>query len=123
MRGEIALAVSITVACLVGCRIVDTGDLTVRGGESITYQCENGEQIVARYYSLSDGSLDFVKITLPEGEKYTLQHVFSASGVRYTDDFKIMWWTKGDSAFLSVRGENGEWQVRYQNCKELQDAE
>ena len=48
MRGEIALAVSITVACLVGCRIVDTGDLTVRGGESITYQCENGEQIVAR---------------------------------------------------------------------------
>jgi membrane-bound inhibitor of C-type lysozyme len=115
----LSLAVIVTMACLVGCGGIDTGDLKVRGGESIIYQCENGKQIVARYYSLADGSLDFVKITVPEGKEYTLPRVLSASGVRYTDDLKIVWWTKGESAFLEARGENGKWQVKYQNCKQV----
>ena len=39
--------------------------LTVAGGEPVIYACANGDRLVARYYSLSDDSLRFVKILFP----------------------------------------------------------
>ena len=98
-------------------------NLAVTGGEAITYHCDNGEQIVARYYSLSDKSLDFVKVRLPDGKEYTLPQVLSGSGVRYTDDRELVWWTKGASAFAEMRDQNGEWQVRYDKCAESGDKQ
>jgi len=90
--------------------------LAVRGGEPVTYQCENGIQIVARYFSLSDSSLGFVKLQMPGGREYTLPNVVSASGARYTDDRELVWWIKGDSAFVQTRDINGEWRIMYRNC-------
>ena len=92
-------------------------DLKVTGGEPVVYSCGKGETITARYYSLSDKSLDFVKVTLPDGKVYTLPAVLSASGVRYTDDFELVWWTKGDTAFAEKRQENGEWKTLYEECR------
>ena len=52
--------------------------LTVKGGEPVVYTCGTEETITARYYSLSDDSLHFVKVTLPDGKVYTLPAVLSA---------------------------------------------
>ena len=57
--------------------------LTVTGGEPVIYACANGDRLVARYYSLSDDSLRFVKILFPDGREYTLPQVISGSGARY----------------------------------------
>lgn len=105
--------------CLSNCQCARKGALNVEGGELITYRCEGGEQIIARYYSLSDKSLYFVKLTLPDGQEFTLPNVMSASGARYTDDRLWVWWTKGETGFAETRDENGEWQVKYQNCQQV----
>ena len=115
---SMALCALATLACVSECASAEQG-LTVRGGERVAYQCENGDRIVARYYSLSDGSLDFVKVSMPDGKEYTLPNAVSASGARYTDDREFVWWTKGDSAFLQTRDQTGEWQITYQNCQQI----
>mgnify|MGYP001565838489 CR=1 FL=1 len=115
------LCVLVTLACVSGCLSVKPVTLTVQGGERIAYQCENGVRVVVRYYSLSDGSLDFVKVLMPDGKEYTLPGAVSASGARYTDDRELVWWTKGDSAFVQTRGQTGEWQIKYQNCQTIRE--
>ena len=96
-----------------------SGKLEVIGGKPIVYQAENGDRMTARYYSLSDKSLDFVKVTMPDGKEYTLPRVLSASGVRYTDDMELVWWNKGNTAHVEKRDENGEWQILYSECVEV----
>jgi membrane-bound inhibitor of C-type lysozyme len=91
--------------------------LKVQGGKAVTYVCETGDRVTARYYSLSDRSLDFVKVTLPDKTEYTLPQVMSASGVKYSDDFKLVWWTKGETAFMQARDDKGEWKLKFQECK------
>jgi membrane-bound inhibitor of C-type lysozyme len=112
------LCCAIILAGASDCAAAQAQSLTVTGGEAITCHCGNGEQIVARYYSLSDKSLDFVKVRIPDGSEYTLPQVLSGSGVRYSDDRELVWWTKGASAFAEMRTQNGEWQTKYDNCKE-----
>ncbi|MCX6250849.1 MAG: MliC family protein [Bacteroidetes bacterium] len=92
--------------------------LTVRGGTPVIYQSDSGARIIAKYFTLSDSSLDFVKVTLPGGKEYTLPQAMSASGARYTDDRELVWWTKGNTAFAEIRDENGQWKMKY-NCKEI----
>jgi membrane-bound inhibitor of C-type lysozyme len=114
--GYFVWALFFMIVC--GCSAAQGQPLTVNGGEAVSYQCGNGEQIVARYYALSDKSLDFVKLFMPDGKEYTLPQVMSGSGVRYSDDRELVWWAKGASAFAEVRDQNGEWQVHYDNCTE-----
>ncbi|MHB8771505.1 MAG: MliC family protein [Syntrophales bacterium] len=109
------MAVSVLLA---GCAGIGSDTLTVRPGERAVYRCEGGERIVARSYSLSDRSLDFVKVLLPDGREVTLPQALSASGVRYTDDREWVWWTKGDSAFAETRAPDGEWRIAYKNCRQ-----
>ncbi|MCE5255722.1 MAG: MliC family protein [Spirochaetaceae bacterium] len=118
-----AVIFTIFFALLIGmtaCSNQDKGKLTVTGGDPVDYQAENGDRLVAKYYSLSDKSLDFVKVTLPDGMEYTLPRVLSASGVRYTDDMELVWWTKGDTAHAERRDANGEWQTLYAECREIE---
>jgi len=93
--------------------------LTVTGGEPVIYACANGDRLVARYYSLSDDSLRFVKILFPDGREYTLPQVISGSGARYTDDGELLWWIKGDEAKAEIRDENGEWKDLCGECRAL----
>jgi membrane-bound inhibitor of C-type lysozyme len=92
--------------------------LTLCGGNPILYESATGDHITARYFTLSDRSLEFVKLTLPGGKEFTLPQVMSASGVRYTDDRELVWWTKGNTAFAEIRDINGEWKKIY-DCKEI----
>jgi membrane-bound inhibitor of C-type lysozyme len=115
------LCVLVMVAPLSACTSAKPDNLEVEGGEPISYQCEGGERIVARYYSLSDDSLHFAKVTMPDGQEYTLPNVLSASGARYTDDHLWVWWTKGESAFAQTRDQSGEWYVEYEDCQQIQE--
>jgi len=97
-------------------------ELTVNLGPPVHYKSENGEQFVARYGSLSDGSLHFVKLTMPDGEEYTLPQVISGSGVRYTDEREIVWWTHHGTVRLDVRDAEGKWTTRDSELKEVQET-
>jgi membrane-bound inhibitor of C-type lysozyme len=93
--------------------------LTVNLGPPVYYKSESGELFMARYGSLSDDSLHFVKIKTPGGRKYTLPQVMSASGARYTDDREIVWWTHHGVVRVDVRDDNGKWIVNYPELKEI----
>lgn len=91
--------------------------LTVKGGAIVDYLCDGGDTAQARYYTLSDDSLHFVKVFLQNNKQYTLPNVVSASGARYSDDRELTWWIKGDTALVEVRGRDGAWQTRYRACR------
>lgn len=119
MRKGIAIALfAVVLAASAGAAGLETKSLTVRGGDPVAYQCSKQERIVARYFSLSDDSLSFVKVSMPDGREHTLPNALSASGARYTDDRTVVWWTKGNTAFAQERDQNGEWQTKYSDCTE-----
>ncbi len=106
-------------ACLANPHKTKTS-LTVDIGSHVYYRSDKGEQFVAKYGSLSDGSLHFVKVKMPDGQKYTLPQVISGSGVRYTDEREIVWWTHQGTVRVDVRDAEGKWKTKYSNLKEIQ---
>ena len=101
---------------LISCSIKPNQKPNIKVQDNATYITEDKQIIKATYYTLSDDSLEFVKLVLPNGEKYTLPRLLSASGVRYSNDYKLVWWIKGSVAFCEERLENGEWKIKYKNC-------
>lgn len=95
--------------------------LTVKMGPPVSYGSVNGDRFVARYGSLSDGSLHFVKVKMPDGKEYTLPQVVSASGVRYTDERELVWWTHQGTVRVDVRDTEGHWKTRYPELKEVRE--
>jgi membrane-bound inhibitor of C-type lysozyme len=83
-----------------------------------TYRCANGERLEASYGGLKDGSLSFVRLTLPDGQQLTLPQVASGSGARFSADQDVTWWSKGSGGFLQRRDANGNWQVSLDSCEE-----
>ena len=113
------LFISILAVCLGGCvASLDKKVLTVEIGPPVYYSSDNGDQFVARYGSLSDGSLHFVKVKMPDGQEYTLPQVVSGSGVRYTDDRELAWWTHQGTVRVDVRDADGKWKTKYSELKE-----
>src|ERR1035437_2869254 len=105
------------VMLLSGChRNNNPEQLKVIEHEKVIYESDSGVRSSARYFTLSDSSLNFVKLTLPGNKEYALPQVLSAAGVRYSDDRELVWWTKGNTAFAEIRDENGEWKLKY-DCK------
>lgn len=111
------LLVGLVVLC--GCSRSGEKQLTVQGGDPVVYACDGGVRITARYYSLSDNSLCFAKVVMPDQKEYTLPQAGAASGVRYTDGMTMTWWTKGDTAFAEQCDQNGNWKTICDNCKEV----
>lgn len=73
------------------------------------YICADTKTLGAQYYD------EKVHIGLSDDREYTLKQTVSASGVRYANDKEtIVFWNKGDSAFL----QEGQL-VTYSNCKQL----
>lgn len=118
MRHADGVILGVAFACVSGCAGLESEELTVSEGRRVAYECEHGDRIVAKYYSLSDGSLHFVKLSMPGGKEHTLPNAVSASGARYTDDFNLVWWVKGDSAMVETIDRNGAWQITHHECKE-----
>ena len=91
--------------------------LDARLGQPVRYKSPNGVCFVARYGSLSDGSLHFVKVSTPDGREHTLPQVVSASGVRYTDDRELVWWTHQETVTIEMRDADGQWQTKYSGLR------
>jgi len=78
-------------------------------GESAT-----AKTIKARFACASDKSIDAtfingkrssVNLVLSDGRRLALPHALSGSGARYsTDDETVVFWNKGDTAFIEERG-------------------
>ncbi len=93
---------------------------TVDIGSPVYYKSKNGDQFEARYGSLSDGTLHFVKVKMPDGREYTLPQAISGSGARYTDDREIVWWEHQGTVRVDVRDAKGNWKIKYSDVKEIQ---
>ena len=91
--------------------------LTVNIEPLVTYESADGDQFEARYGSLSDGSLHFIKLKMPDGQEYTLPQAVSGSGARYTDDREIVWWEHRGTVRVDVRGAGGKWVTEYSDLK------
>lgn len=95
-----------------------TPSLSVELGEPVTYRCTSGRQLVVRYGRLSDGSLSFARLQPPGDEPLTLPQLVAGSGVRFSDEQKWQWWTKGEGGFLQRRDEKGKWKTVLAHCQE-----
>lgn len=115
-----SIIVIILTVCLFGCSTdVAENVLTVEIGPPVHYMSEDGHQFVARYGSLSDKSLYFVKVKMPDSSEYTLPQVLSASGVRYTDERALVWWTHQGTVRVDMRDTEGNWKTEYSELREV----
>ncbi len=99
------------IILLASCAIEKHGTLTVLVGNPCTYHCTDGSTVTARFCTLSDKSLEFVKITFDDGSEYTLPRLVAASGVRYTDEFTFQFWVKGSGVTIWKMNEQGSWEL------------
>lgn len=104
----------VLLALLGGCASVGETSPWVEAMGAYVYAAPNGDEIRVTYYQLSDESLAFVKVVLPDGREFTLPQGPSASGARYTDDRSLIWWIKGESARVEMRNDQGEWELLYE---------
>jgi membrane-bound inhibitor of C-type lysozyme len=116
------LVISMLTLSLCGCvaglhKTVLTADI----GPPVYYRSDNGDLFVARYGHLSDGSLSFVKLKMPDGREYTLPQVISASGVRYTDERQVVWWTHQGTVRVDVRDAEGKWKTWYSELRKVRE--
>ena len=117
------MVISVLMVSLCGCAANLQGTvLSVNIEPPVYYRSENGDRFVAKYGSLSDGSLHFVKLKMPDGQEYTLPQALSASGVRYTDEREIVWWTHRGTVRVDVRDAEGAWKTRYPKLREVPDV-
>jgi membrane-bound inhibitor of C-type lysozyme len=112
----IILAISLCACVANPSKAVPTVDI----GLPVYYENKTGEKFEARYGSLSDGSLHFVKVKMPDGKEYTLHQAISGSGARYTDDREIVWWEHHGTIRVDVRDAEGKWKTKYSGLKEIQ---
>ena len=95
--------------------------LTAHLGPPVHYRSSSGEIFVAKYGSLADGSLHFVRVQMPGGREYTLPQVLSASGARYTDERDLVWWTHQGTVRVDMRNAEGNWETKYSALQEVPD--
>lgn len=104
------------VSLLQGCATSRVGDLSILAREPLTYQCDGSHQVIVKYYALSDESLLFVKLWLPDTPEMTLAGEASASGMRYFNG-SVAWQGKGSQASMQVRNQYNQWQFHYRECE------
>lgn len=77
----------------------------------VQYFDEAGKTLTAIYHNpISEGTYS-VTLKMSEENIVTLNQAEAASGVKYTDQNTLIWWTKGEGAFMMKPDENGKWQI------------
>ncbi|PIE53553.1 hypothetical protein CSA37_00920 [Candidatus Fermentibacteria bacterium] len=104
-KGFIRTAVAVSAALLLTAACGSSLSLQNRGTQTWV---SGNERATVTYYSLSDNSLNFIRLVI-DGETHTLPQVVSADGTKYTEDLDIIWWEKGDSAFVQTRNDDWDW--------------
>lgn len=77
---------------------------------SATYDSDYGKSLFVRYYSISDGTLFFIKVKGLGAEEQTLPQAVSASGVRCTDFLNFECLVKGDEMQVLELDSDGNWE-------------
>lgn len=94
-------------------------ELTVTLSEPIIYSSQDNKTFTVRYGALSDNSLSFIKVTLPNGIEKTLPRAISASGVRYADERELEWWEhKGEVCVTKRDNTTQNWLKCYWQLKQ-----
>ncbi|TGK51373.1 lysozyme inhibitor [Leptospira bouyouniensis] len=89
----------------------------------VVYLDQNGQKINAIYHNPFDETGTFsVTLKSPNGNSITLIQGMAASGVRYTDNKTLVWWTKGNEAFIMQPDRKGDWEITNRFI-EIQHAE
>jgi membrane-bound inhibitor of C-type lysozyme len=107
----IAMAVILLVIAFTGCTTIAIEKLNVELIQEEEYVCSDGSKINVRFYTLTDKSLNFVKVKMVDGKEYTLPQVIAASGARYSDEYSLQFWIKGNSMTLYKMNEEREWEI------------
>lgn len=68
----------------------------------VEYRCAGAQEISVLYPAYADAGTQPIRLRW-KGYNYRLSLAMSGSGARYASS-KLVWWTKGDTAFLSTRG-------------------
>jgi len=69
----------------------------------VTFVCKDNKSIQAKFYPKKD---EYVDLNLSDGRTWQLPHVISASGARYANtDESLVFWNKGDTAFITENNE------------------
>lgn len=76
---------------------------------SATYDSDSGKSLFVRYYSISDGTLFFIKVKGLGAEEHTLPQAVFASGARYTDFLNFECLVKGDEMQVLELDSDGNW--------------
>lgn len=76
-------------------------NLAIKKISEAQYQSSDNKIVSADFYALSDDSLFFVKIVMPDKHELTLVRAVSASGVRYIDMIGTEFFVKQDTAIIS----------------------
>lgn len=88
---------------------------------TVKYRCAGGEEVVVEYdNSNPDHSVAYVQLQPENPEKIKMTQAISASGARYTDG-KLVWWTKGNSAFLTEADSAAT--VIYNDCNTYEEIQ
>ncbi|MEG6502260.1 MULTISPECIES: MliC family protein [unclassified Desulfovibrio] len=90
------------------------GGIYVEKNHSETYSCPGGKSVSVQFFSTSDRKLMFAKVVMPDGVEYSLPLMPSASGSRYSDEFALEAWFKGNELTLSKPSENGTMEPVYE---------
>jgi len=110
-RIKITLWIITIVVLIIGCVGNNFKNITVIMGKRNYYENNTGEIIEAVFCELSDKSLHFVKLEMPDGKEYTLPQLLSGSGARYSDEREIEFWIKGNNATIKKRNIDGEFEI------------
>ncbi len=103
-------SILVILCILAACGCTANQRLGVKLDQPTYWRSPNGERFVARHGRLSDDSLSFVKVTMPDGRQWTLPRASAASGVRYTDEHTLVWWEHQSTVRVDVRRDDGEWE-------------
>lgn len=111
-RRLITLGILLLIA-LIGLRIYRAKIVRIiardRQGTTADYTCDMNKTVHAVFFSGNDPRAE---ISLSDGRKLSLKQAVSASGVRYVNaDESIVFWIKGDTAFIQESGKE-----TYSNC-------
>lgn len=78
----------------------------------VVYEDQKGQLVQAIYHNPADeNAIFFVTLKFTEGSLITLNQGMAASGVRYTDEKTLVWWTKAEEAFLMKPDGKGDWEI------------
>ena len=98
------------IFCLLGLIIFNVCQKT-HNDIQVEYLDETGQSLTAIYHNPVSEGIFSVTLRMNDRNEVNLEQGEAASGARYTDQKTLVWWTKGESAFIMKPDKIGEWQI------------